>query len=463
MKELVTRFVCTQCGRIESKWLGRCPDCGSWNSFTEETIRQASKKGGKTSPSSASGAVSDVVEKPRSLAKVVVEPEFRFETGITELDRVLGGGVMRGSSILLGGEPGIGKSTLMLQVLAKCGENPSKRKVLYISGEESPGQVRLRAERLGLALDSITIFCDTRLEEISRVMQDEKPAVVVIDSLQTLTSSDIASVAGSVNQIRCCSMELISQAKQLGIALFLVGHVTKEGVLAGPKVIEHMVDTVLYFDQAGTGVRLIRAAKNRFGSVDEIGIFLMTATGLEAVQDPAGFFISERSEGDIPPGIAYTAVVEGSRTFLVEIQALCVPAKGGFSRVYSDRIDTARVTRVAAVLERHASVRLNDQDIYVNVAGGMKLSEVSIELPLALALWSAATGKSLPDKLVSFGELSLAGEVRSVGFGEKREKAASDMGFRRLLVPKSMTTGKRLAVCRCNTVKDALTACSQMK
>lgn len=462
MKELVTRFVCTQCGRIESKWLGRCPDCGSWNSFTEETIRQTPKKGGKASPS-ASASGTETVEKPRSLAKVVVEPEFRFETGITELDRVLGGGVMRGSSILLGGEPGIGKSTLMLQVLAKCGGDTSKRKVLYISGEESPGQVRLRAERLGLPLDAITIFCDTRLEEISQVMQNEKPAVVVIDSLQTLTSSDIASVAGSVNQIRCCSMELISQAKQLGIALFLVGHVTKEGVLAGPKVIEHMVDTVLYFDQAGTGVRLIRAAKNRFGSVDEIGIFLMTSTGLEAVQDPAGFFISERTEGEVPPGIAYTAVVEGSRTFLVEIQALCVPAKGGFSRVYSDRIDTARVTRVAAVLERHASVRLNDQDIYVNVAGGMKLSEVSIELPLALALWSAATGKSLPDKLVSFGELSLAGEARSVGFGEKREKAASDMGFRRLLLPKSMVTGKRLAVCRCNTVKDALMACSQMK
>lgn len=459
MKELVTRFVCTHCGRVESKWLGRCPDCGSWNSFTEETIRQASKKGGKTSSPSAATS-SETAEKPRSLAKVVVEPEFRFETGISELDRVLGGGVMRGSSVLLGGEPGIGKSTLMLQVLAQCG---GTRKVLYISGEESPGQVRLRAERLGLALDAIMIFCDTRLEEISRVMQDEKPAVVVIDSLQTLTSSDIASVAGSVNQIRCCSMELISLAKQLGTALFLVGHVTKEGVLAGPKVIEHMVDTVLYFDQAGTGVRLIRAAKNRFGSVDEIGIFLMTSTGLEAVKDPAGFFISERAEGDIPPGIAYTAVVEGSRTFLVEIQALCVPAKGGFSRVYSDRIDTARVTRVAAVLERHASLRLNDQDIYVNVAGGMKLSEVSIELPLALALWSAVSGKSLPDKLVSFGELSLAGEVRSVGFGEKREKSAADMGFKRLLVPKTMSTGKRLAVCRCNTVKDALTACSQMK
>jgi DNA repair protein RadA/Sms len=224
-----------------------------------------------------------------------------------------------------------------------------------------------------------------------------------------------------------------------------------------------MVDTVLYFDQAGTGVRLIRAAKNRFGSVDEIGIFLMTATGLEAVRDPAGFFISERPAGALPPGIAYTAVVEGTRTFLVEIQALCVPAKGGFSRVYSDRIDTARVTRVAAVLERHAAVRLNDQDIYVNVAGGMKLSEVSIELPLALALWSAVTGKSLPEKLVSFGELSLAGEVRSVGFGDKREKAAADMGFKRVLAPTNMTMGKQLAICRCTAVKDAITACSQMK
>ncbi|MFA6688030.1 MAG: DNA repair protein RadA [Sphaerochaetaceae bacterium] len=461
MKELVARFVCSQCGRVESKWLGRCPDCGSWNSFTEEVVRQSSRKSGKGSPSATGGV--ENVQKPRSLSSVVVEPEFRFKTGITELDRVLGGGVMRGSAILLGGEPGIGKSTLMLQVLATCGGGPSARKTLYVSGEESPGQVRLRAERLGLALDSIMIFCDTRLEELTKILQEEKPSVVVIDSLQTLSAADIPSVAGSVNQIRACSMELVSIAKQLGIALFLIGHVTKEGMIAGPKVIEHMVDTVLYFDQAGTGVRLIRAAKNRFGSVDEIGIFLMTATGLEAVRDPAGFFISERPAGALPPGIAYTAVVEGTRTFLVEIQALCVPAKGGFSRVYSDRIDTARVTRVAAVLERHAAVRLNDQDIYVNVAGGMKLSEVSIELPLALALWSAVTGKSLPEKLVSFGELSLAGEVRSVGFGDKREKAAADMGFKRVLAPTNMTMGKQLAICRCTAVKDAITACSQMK
>ncbi len=454
MKDLVTRFVCSECGRTESKWLGRCPDCGSWNSFVEETIREAPKK------TKGAPAASVSVEQPRSLSQIVVEPEFRFGTGIEELDRVLGGGVMQGSSILLGGEPGIGKSTLMLQTLAACGK---KRKVLYVSGEESAAQIRLRAERLGLPLDSINIFCDTHLDAIENALRQDRPKVVVIDSLQTLQTGEISSIAGSVNQMRCCTMELIGIAKQVGATLFLVGHVTKEGTLAGPKVIEHMVDTVLYFDQAGTGVRLVRATKNRFGSVDEIGIFLMSSNGLEAVQDPSGFFISERGSDAVPPGIAYTAVIEGSRTFLVEIQALCVPTKGGYSRVYSDKIDTARVTRVAAVLERHAGIRLNDQDIYVNVAGGMKLTEVSIELPLALALWSAVSSRSLPDKLVSFGELTLAGELRSVGFGEKRLKACSDMGFKRVLAPQNMNVGAVLPVCRCNTIKEAITCCSEMR
>lgn len=363
---------------------------------------------------------------------------------------------MRGSSILLGGEPGIGKSTLMLQMIEKCSFD---RSVLYVSGEESPSQVKLRAQRLGLSLPKISIFCDTRIEVLVTVLQKMKPQVVVVDSLQTLSSGEVASPAGSVNQIRFCSTELVGISKQLGISLFLVGHVTKEGVLAGPKVIEHLVDTVLYFDQVGSGIRLIRAAKNRFGSVDEIGIFHMGEKGLTAVPNPSSFFITDREGQSAPAGIAYTAVVEGTRTFLVEIQALTVPSKNGFSRVYSDKIDTARVTRIAAILERHAQIRLNDQDIYVNVAGGMKLSEVSIDLPLALALWSALKGVSLPSSLVSFGELSLAGEVRTVGFSEKREKAASELGFERVLLPKSNKGKGTLKQYPVDTIKKALGVC----
>jgi DNA repair protein RadA/Sms len=446
VKELTTRFNCAQCGRVETKWLGRCPDCGAWNSFQEEVV-QKTLKSEKTKLVSSPNKI-----QPIALSKVINAPDFRQTTGISELDRILGGGTMQGGSILLGGEPGIGKSTLMLQMLA----GSASKNVLYVSGEESSGQIRMRAERLQLNLDSITLYCDTTLEDLLLVMQKLKPSVMVVDSLQTLSSSEIASVAGSVNQIRVCSMELVDAAKQIGTALFLVGHVTKDGQLAGPKVIEHIVDTVLYFDQAGAGVRIIRASKNRFGSVDEIGIFLMTEKGLVPVKDPAGFFISERGPGELPPGIAYTAVVEGSRTFLVEIQALTVPAKGGYSRVYSERIDSARVTRIAAVLERHAGVQLSEHDIYVNVAGGIRLNEVSIDLPLALALYSAATRTALPDKLVSIGELSLAGEVRPVGYGEKRVKGAADMGFKTIMIPRSMTLGESLNTWRCDSIADAI-------
>jgi DNA repair protein RadA/Sms len=256
-------------------------------------------------------------------------------------------------------------------------------------------------------------------------------------------------------------MELVDVTKREGASLFFIGHITKEGQIAGPKAIEHIVDTVLYFEQAGSGVRIIRAVKNRFGSVDEIGIFLMTEKGLIPVQDPAGFFISERKSGELPPGIAFTAVIEGTRTFLVEIQALTIPVRTG-SRVFSERIDTARVTRIAAVLERHARVPLSDKEIYVNVAGGIKLSEVSIELPLALALYSAVTGTPLPVSLVSMGELSLAGEVRPIGFGDKRVKGAVDMGFEKILAPESMPIDQPVTLFRCDRIEQAISIIERM-
>lgn len=442
MKEDSVQFVCSQCGHISSKWLGRCPECGSWNSFTEEKI-ESKKKVSKESLQCSSKALSDIP----------YETEFRFESGIEELDRVLGGGIVRSSSVLVGGEPGIGKSTLMLQVVAGCS---SRRKVLYISGEESASQVRQRAERLGLDLEHINIFCETKLEKILSVLNAEKPQIAVVDSLQTLATDELSSVAGSVTQIRTCCMEIINVCKAVGTSVFFIGHVTKEGTIAGPKIMEHMVDTVLYFEQASMGVRLVRAAKNRFGSVDEIGIFTMTSSGLEGVKDPASFFISERKEENLPPGIAYTAITEGTRTFLVEIQALIVEAKSGYSRVYSDKIDSSRVTRVAAILERHGGVRLADKDIYVNVAGGMKVSEVSVELALAVALWSACNDISLPSKMLCFGELSLAGEVRPVNYGDRRLKAAYEMGFDKALVPYSMNFEKNnVLLKRCQKVKDA--------
>ncbi len=430
MKDKGVQYVCSQCGRAESKWLGRCPDCGSWNTFEEERV---------SAPLSGQHAQISRGEKVRSLESVEVDPLFRFHTGISELDRVLGGGVMRGSAILLGGEPGIGKSTLMLQLLAHCAP---KHSVLYVSGEESPSQVKLRAERLGLDQKSIDIFCDTRAEVLVSLLKDSSYQVVVVDSLQTLASEELPSPAGSVNQIRYCSNLLVSLSKQRGISLFLVGHVTKEGTIAGPKVIEHLVDTVLYFEEISGGVRLIRAAKNRYGSVDEVGIFTMNATGLHPVENPASFFLSDRGDQPLPPGIAFGATLEGSRALLVEIQALTTAAKGGYSRIYSDRIEVARVTRVAAILERHAGLRFSEQDIYVNVGGGVKLNEVSIELPLALALWSALTNRSLPSTMVSFGELSLAGEVRPVSMSERRQKAAKELGFSEVLLPrKTKNTG----------------------
>lgn len=446
MKNVTLQYVCTECGRVESKWLGRCPDCGSWNSFSEEVIQKQSKGVRKQLVSDANKS------QPVVLSEVTIGDDFRFSSGIEELDRVLGGGIMSEGSVLLGGEPGIGKSTLMLQLLGSI----KNKKLLYVSGEESIKQVRSRAERIKIPLDSIQLFSETRLEALLEIIQQTHYDVIVVDSLQTLSSDQLPSASGSVSQMRMCASELVDRAKHLGSALFFVGHITKEGQIAGPKVIEHIVDTVLYFEQASSGVRVIRAAKNRFGSVDEIGIFLMSERGLSSVKNPAGFFLSERSQGELPAGIAFSAVVEGSRTFLVEIQALVIPAKSGYSRLYSERIDTALVTRIAAVLERHAQIPLFDKDIYVNVAGGIKLSEVAIELPLALALFSASTSTPLSPHLISMGEVSLAGEIRPVGFGDKRIKGSIELGFTTILAPASMPFEQEATILRCSRIEEAI-------
>ncbi|MFA5513504.1 MAG: DNA repair protein RadA [Sphaerochaetaceae bacterium] len=443
MRDLKSQYICSQCGRLENKWLGRCPDCGSWNSFVEEIV----KKGSSTLVRDTNK--SQVV----TLSEVKIDNNFRYTSEISEFDRVLGGGIMRGATVLLGGEPGIGKSTLMLQLLGSL----KNLKLLYISGEESPSQVRLRAERIQIDLNSISLFTDSRLQQIEELLRREKFDVVVVDSLQTLYSEEIPSPAGSVNQMRMCAMELVSLAKREGFALFFVGHITKEGQIAGPKAIEHIVDTVLYFEQAEGGVRIVRAVKNRYGSVDEIGIFLMEERGLLSVKDPGGFFVSKRESSFLPPGIAFSVVVEGSRTFMVEIQALAVPTKGGYPRLYSERIESSRVMRVAAVLERHAKINLLDKDLYVNVAGGITLKEVAIELPLALALYSAISSKALDSKLVSIGELSLAGEVRPVSYTDKRVKGALEMGFTTIVGNQNLKGNfKEANFVTCRTIKEAV-------
>ena len=446
MKEGAVRFVCSECGHVEAKWTGRCPECGGWNTFAEEKVLPKQK--GKAE------AVPVIDESVRRLSDIPYEKTMRISTGIDELDRVLGGGVMRPSSVLVGGEPGIGKSTIMEQMLSNLSEAAD---VLYVSGEESPSQVRLRADRLGLRSERISVFCDTRLEALLDIIDRMRPGYIVIDSLQTLYSASVASIAGSPNQVRACCMELSLLSKRVGSAIFFIGHVTKDGNIAGPKIVEHMVDTVLYFESAESGMRLLRASKNRFGSVDEIGLFLMDEKGLRGVKDPSAAFLSSRSGEELPAGIAFTPVVEGSRIFVVEIQALVVPAKSSLQRIYSERIDSARVSRVAAILQRHAGLQLADQDIYVNVAGGMRLSEVSIELALALALYSSRQDLPIPRGIASFGELSLAGEVRPVAFHERRVRSLVSMGYKRVIVADGLGEAKLQEISAQN-IKTALIA-----
>jgi DNA repair protein RadA/Sms len=368
-----------------------------------------------------------------------VDPQegSRTGSGIPELDRVLGGGLLKRQVILIGGEPGIGKSTLLLQIAAAA---DTRGRVLYISGEESAGQVRMRADRLGLfggaapngGASRIEIVCSGRLEDIEPILDAVKPVLIMVDSAQTLFTADAAP--GTITQMKYCSFALISWVKEHDAALFLAAHVTKEGVISGPKTLEHMVDTVLYFEQNEGDCRFLRAVKNRFGSVDEIGIFTMGERGLSAVEDTSRLFLIRR-EGALPPGVATAAILEGTRTLLVEIQALTVPAKGAVTRVFSDKIDSARVSRVAAALEKHLKLRLSDQDMYVNVAGGIRINEVGSELALACALYSARTGLPMPAGMVIAGELSLTGEVRPVRRLAGRIKTARNLGFVEFLGP----------------------------
>jgi len=411
-------YRCASCGHVEPKWLGRCPECGEWNSLRESgAVSTGGDRAGETFPV--------------PIRAIETGTGVRLSTGFGEVDRVLGGGLLRGSAVLLGGEPGIGKSTLLLQI---CARATASGKILYVSGEESPAQIRTRAERLGALRDELEVFSSGDLGRIRAVLDALKPGLVVVDSIQTLHAEEAGAIPGTANQIKFCAQELVSWAKEREAGLFLVAHVTKEGLIAGPKAAEHLVDAVLGFEQSEGELRVLRAAKNRFGSVDEIGLFRMGESGLEELLDPAGLFLVRR-EGGLPPGVAIAPVHEGSRILLVEIQALTVPAKAGLTRVYSERVETARVSRIAAVLEKHAGLRFSDQDIYVNVAGGIRLGEPGIDLPLAAALWSARTGQALPSGSALAGELSLAGEVRPVRQMRRRARAAAASGLTLVIGP----------------------------
>ena len=445
-----TVFFCSHCGAQSPKWVGRCPVCGEWNTYTEEVVEREPKQS-LWKQDSAIPASEKVKSKAILVKEIQNRPISRLDMGDAELNRVLGGGLVPGSFVLVGGEPGIGKSTLMLQVALQM---PGEHKILYVSGEESAEQLKMRADRLGLTQSPCYILTETCLDDIFAQAAPLQPEILVADSIQTLQASTIDASAGSISQIKECAAQLQRYAKETGTSVFVIGHITKDGSIAGPKIVEHMVDTVLYFESAETGLRLLRASKNRFGSVDEIGLFTMDGTGLHGVKDPASVFVSLRGNGTLPSGVAFTPVVEGSRTFIVEIQTLVVPAKGSLQRIYSDRIDSARVSRVAAILERHAGLVLSDQDIYVNVGGGMKLSEVSIELALAIALYSSKMDVPVPSDMAAFGELSLAGEVRPVSFADRRMKALADMGFGKALSVNS----KSSSITRSLNVKDIKSA-----
>lgn len=420
-----TLFVCQNCGTQSPRWIGKCANCDSWNSYVEESISQPSKRRGEI--------ILD--DKPVLLSDVEIKEEKRLLTGIREFDRVMGGGIVPGSVTLISGDPGIGKSTLSLQIA--CRLSDKKSKVLYVSGEESVKQTRMRAERLGATQSSsLYIVNQVDLNVILDHIQKMKPSVVVIDSIQVLYQSEITSTPGSVSQVRECSAILTHTAKSMGIALFIIGHVTKEGMIAGPRVLEHIVDTVLYFEgERYSNYRVLRANKNRFGSTNEIGVFEMMSTGLSEVQNPSEIFLSERPKG--ASGSVVTAIMEGTRPFLVEVQGLVSRASFGMVRQKSQGFDQNRLALLVAVLEKRMGMNLQDKDIFLNIVGGVKVMDPGADLAVVMAIASALLDKAVSPDTVVVGEVGLSSEVRSVSQIAQRISEAQKLGFRTCVLPKN--------------------------
>lgn len=427
MAKVSKAFVCQACGAVTTRWSGKCAACGEWNSIIEEAAAASGPpalvaiKGGKGRPASFEGLQAASLDAPR------------LPTGMAEFDRVLGGGLVPGSAVLVGGDPGIGKSTLLLQ--AAAGLAQSGASVIYLSGEEAPAQVRMRAARLGLSQAPVALGTETNLANIiATLAKAGAPALIVIDSVQTLWSEGLEAAPGTISQLRGCASALVSYAKGSGSTLVLVGHVTKDGQIAGPKVIEHIVDTVLYFEgQSGHQFRILRAVKNRFGPTDEIGVFEMRFEGLQQVENPSALFLSDRDQG--APGTAVFAGMEGTRPILVELQALVAPSLLSMPRRAVVGSDPNRLAMLLAVLEARCGVRLAGHDVYLNVAGGLKLGDPAADLAAAASLLSSFTGRPAPEDTVFFGEVSLTGAVRTVGHVDQRLKEAAKLGFTRAVVP----------------------------
>ncbi|MDY6980082.1 MAG: DNA repair protein RadA [Pseudomonadota bacterium] len=421
-------YSCTECGSRAPKWAGQCGDCGAWNTLVEVTAVSGGARNARFS-----GFAGDAAgQRVQRLAEVDAADVARVPTGIGEFDRVLGSGLVPGSVVLLGGDPGIGKSTLLLQTVVSLGQQLTP---LYITGEESLQQVSLRAQRLDLAADDLALLAETRVEDILAIAQQARPQVLVIDSIQTIFTDEVSSAPGSVSQVRESAAQLVRYAKQTGTALFLVGHVTKEGTLAGPRVLEHMVDTVLYFEgDSSSRYRLVRAMKNRFGAVNELGVFAMTDKGLREVNNPSAIFLSRHEEA--VPGSVILVTLEGSRPLLVEVQALVDDSQLSNPRRVTTGLEHNRLAMLLAVLHRHAGVVTFDQDVFANVVGGVRVTETAADLAVILAVMSSLRNKTLPQDLVVFGEIGLAGEIRPVPNGQERLQEAAKHGFKRAVVPK---------------------------
>ena len=425
-----TVYFCQECGNESPKWLGQCPVCGAWNSFVEEVVEKTSSK--------AQREKRDV--RPTHLSEIISSDEKRISSGMPELDRVLGGGIVQGSMVLVGGDPGIGKSTLLLQV---C-RNLCSRKVdvLYVSGEESLQQIKIRADRMGTFDDQLSLLCETNLDIIRSVLDRSRPRVLVIDSIQTMYSETVGSAPGSVSQVRESTAVLMQIAKGMNITVFIVGHVTKEGLVAGPRVLEHMVDTVLYFEgDRHAAYRVLRGVKNRFGSTDEIGVFEMCQNGLQEVANPSAFMLNGKPRG--ASGSVVACSIEGTRPILVEIQALVCHSNFNMPRRTAAGCDYNRVNLLMAVIEKRAGLRLTESDAYINIAGGIRMNEPAVDLGIVLAIISSYKEMPVPDDLICFGEVGLSGEVRAVNLAEQRIAEAAKLGFSRIIMPKVNLSGIR--------------------
>lgn len=429
-------YTCTECGGVEPKWQGQCPNCHAWNTLVESIAETA--VAGTVASRYAPLAETAGLQK---LTEVEAAEVPRQPTGVSEFDRVLGGGLVPGGVVLIGGDPGIGKSTLLLQTLCHIG---TARKAIYVSGEESPQQIAMRAKRLGLDASPISLLAEINLEKIIATLQKHQPDIAVIDSIQTVYSEALQSAPGSVAQVRECSAQLTRLAKQTGITVILVGHVTKEGALAGPRVLEHIVDTVLYFEgDQNSSFRLIRAFKNRFGAVNELGVFAMTEKGLREVTNPSALFLSHHSEQ--VSGSCITVTMEGTRPLLIEIQALVDESHAPNAKRLCVGLEQNRLAMLLAVLHRHAGVACFDQDVFINAVGGVKIGEPAVDLAVILAIVSSLKNKPLDNKLIVFGEVGLAGEVRPVQRGQERLKEAAKLGFTKAIVPKANAPKQKIA------------------